>query len=147
MSNEESGKESGEGSGEDDKEEDKSGAMSRLVQELAGQLRGVTERLEGLTRIGDSLPSLPPVLSLSSLRNLLTPGALSAAQLNALASNVAEQRRSIQTLKTDLTVFDHQLAVLERILDPLTEWSRTWADLEERLTGRRQAGDRPAGGT
>jgi hypothetical protein len=129
-----------------DEEEDRSGPMPRLVQEFVAQLRGVTERLEGLTRIGESLPSLPSALSLSNLRNLLTPGALFAAQLNALVTNVAEQRRSIQTLKTDLTVFDQQLAVLERILDPLTEWSKTWADLEERLAGRRKAGDGPAGG-
>ncbi|HUK68273.1 MAG TPA: hypothetical protein VLW50_05890 [Streptosporangiaceae bacterium] len=129
-----------------DAEEDKSGAIPRLIQEFIAQVRGITERLDGLTRVGESLPSLPPALSLSSLRNLLAPGALSAAQLNALAANITEQRRSIQTLKTDLTVFDQQLAILQRILDPLTEWSRTWADLEGRLTGRRQAADGPADG-
>ena len=129
-------------------QEDTSGPIPRLMQEFVTQLRGITDRLESLTRIGDSLPSLPPPLSLplSSLRNLPTPGVLSAAQLNGLTTNIAAQRQSIQTLKTDLTVFDQQLAILQRILDPLTEWSRTWADLEGRLTGRRQAADGPADG-
>lgn len=130
-----------------DEEEDKSGAIPRLMEKLLAQVRGITERLEGLTRVGESLPSLPAALSLSRLRNLLTPGALSAAQLNALVTNITEQRRSIRTLKKDLKVFDQQLAALERILGPLVEWSRTWADLEERVTGHRQAGDRPAHGS
>jgi len=35
-------------------------------------------------------------------------------------------------------------AVLEQILGPLTEWSKTWADLEERLLrmGRRPEAER-----
>ena len=132
-----------------DEEEDRSGGIPGLMHEFVAQLRGVTERLEGLTRVGESLPSLPPALSqsLSSLRNLPTPGVLSAAQLNALATNVDAQRRSIQTLKTDLEAFDRQLAVLARLLGPLVEWSRTWAELEERLTGRWRAGEGRADGS
>ncbi|MBV9093589.1 MAG: hypothetical protein JO132_06895 [Streptosporangiaceae bacterium] len=61
------------------------------------------------------------------------PGALSAAQLAAISSSVAAQRRSIEALKTQLSSFDEQLAVLEQILSPLTEWSRTWAEVEQRL--------------
>ena len=122
-----------------DEEQDNSGGIPRLMLEFIGQLRSVTERLEGLPRVG---ASLPPALSqtLSSLRNLPTPGVVSAAQLDALATNVSAQRRSIQTLKADLEAFDWQLAALERLLGPLVEWSRTWADIEERLTGRRHAG-------
>ncbi len=36
-------------------------------------------------------------------------------------------------LKAQLSSYDEQLAVLEQILGPLAEWSRTWADLEQRL--------------
>jgi hypothetical protein len=119
---------------------DTSAGIPRLMQEFVAQILAVTERLEGVTTVGESLPSLPSALSqsLSSLRNLPTPGVLSAAQLNAVATNVAAQRHSIQTLKNDLEAFDRQLAALERLLGPLVEWSKTWADLEERLTGRRQ---------
>jgi len=39
--------------------------------------------------------------------------------------------------------FDEQLAVLEQILGPLAEWSRTWAELEQQLLsmGRRPTDD------
>lgn len=62
---------------------------------------------------------------------------LSAAQLNDLATNIAAQRRRIQTLRADLKAFDQQLAVLEHL-----------ANLGERLTGHRPAGEgRAADGT
>lgn len=130
-------------------EDDRSGGIPRLMQEFVAQLRGVTERLEGLTRVGESLPSLPAALSPSALRNLPMPGALSAAQLNSIATSVAAQRRSIEALKTQLTAFEQQLTVLEQILGPLVEWSRTWAELEERLTRarHRQAGEGQPGDT
>ena len=63
-----------------------------------------------------ALPMLPP------------PGALSAAQLSAMTSAVAAQRGSIEGLVAQLRAFDEQLEVLERILGPLAEWSRTWAE-------------------
>jgi hypothetical protein len=34
-------------------------------------------------------------------------------------------------MSAQLEAFDQQLAVFERILDPLVEWSGTWARLEE----------------
>jgi hypothetical protein len=34
-------------------------------------------------------------------------------------------------MRAQLDAFDQQLAVLERILDPLVEWSSSWARLEE----------------
>ncbi len=34
-------------------------------------------------------------------------------------------------MTAQLQAFDEQLAVFERILDPLVEWSTTWARLEE----------------
>jgi hypothetical protein len=32
-----------------------------------------------------------------------------------------------------LSSFDEQLKALEQILGPLAEWSRTWAEFEQRL--------------
>jgi hypothetical protein len=118
-------------------EESTPSRVPALVQDLIGQLRGITERLEGLAEAGAHIPLSPSGLSLSSLRNLPLPGALSAAQLTSIASSVAAQRRSIQALQAQLTAFDEQLAVLERILGPLAEWSNTWAELEERLLALR----------
>lgn len=69
----------------------------------------------------------------------LLPGALSAAQLGSIAGSVAAQRRSIEALKAQLSAFDEQLAVLEQILAPLADWSRTWAELEQRLLMTRRA--------
>ena len=119
-----------------DDQERASGEVPVLMREFIAQLRGVTERLAGLARLGESLPTLPGMPSLPGLPGLLAwpaPGALSAAQLASVAGSVTAQRRSIEALKTQLTAFDEQLVVLEQILEPLVEWSRTWADLEGRL--------------
>ena len=101
------------------------GMMSGLVQDFIAQLRAVTEGLEDLAGFGERRLPAPGGFPL--------PGALSAAQLASIASSVGAQRRSIEALKAQLSSFDEQLAVLEQILSPLTEWSRTWAELEQRL--------------
>lgn len=107
-----------------------SGVVPRLVQEFTAQLGAITGRLEDLAGLGGN-PRAPGALPL--------PGALSAAQMTSIADSIAAQRRSIAALKAQLSSFDEQLAVLEQILGPLAEWSRTWAELEQRLLnlGRR----------
>ena len=119
-----------------DDEQSASGMVSGLVQDFIAQLRAVTEGLEGLAGSGARHPLAPGTFPL--------PGALSAAQLTAISGSVAAQRRSIEALKAQLSSFDEQLAVLEQILSPLTEWSRTWVDLEERLL---KMSRRPAAGS
>jgi hypothetical protein len=59
-----------------------------------------------------------------------------------VAQTVTAQRQSIAAMRAQLDAFDQQMAVFERILDPLVEWSATWARLEEAV------GDfvRPGGG-
>jgi len=99
--------------------------VSGLVQDFIAQLRAVTGGLQDLAGFSERRPLAPGAFPL--------PGALSAAQLAAISSSVAAQRRSIEALKTQLSSFDEQLAVLEQILSPLTEWSRTWAEVEQRL--------------
>jgi len=108
-----------------DDEQSTSGMASGLVQEFIAQLRAVTEGLEDLAGFGMRRTLAPGTFPL--------PGALSAAQLTAISGSLAAQRRSIEALKAQLSSFDEQLAVLEQILSPLTEWSRTWAEMEERL--------------
>lgn len=114
-----------------DEEQGPSGALPRLVQEFTGQLREATERLQGLAGLGGRLPPTAGAFPL--------PGALSAAEMTSIADSIAAQRRSIQALKAQLSSFDEQLAALEQILGPLAEWSRTWAEFEQRLLnlGRR----------
>ena len=109
--------------------------VSGLVQEFIAQLRGITEGLEGLTGFGERLSPAPGVLPL--------PGALSASQLTSITDSIALQRRSIEVLRGQLSLFDEQLAVLERMLAPLAEWSSTWAELEARLLNVRRG---PEGG-
>ena len=96
-----------------------------LVQDFITQLRAVTEGMQDLAGIGQRRGLAPGAFPL--------PGALSATQLAAISASVAAQRRSIEALKAQLASFDDQLAVLEQILSPLTEWSRTWAEVEQRL--------------
>ncbi len=122
-----------------DEQESAPGGVSGLMQDFVAQLRGVTERLEDLTGLGQTLSSAASsaassakvMPSLPALRTWPTPGTFSAAQLSSIASGVAAQRRSIEALKTQLTAFDEQLALLERMLEPLAEWSKTWAGLED----------------
>ncbi len=117
-----------------DDEQNTSGVVPGSVQEFIGQLRATTERLEDLGRFG-GLPSAPGALAL--------PGAFSAAQMTSITDSIAAQRRSIEALKAQLSSFDEQLAVLEQLLGPLAEWSRTCADLEQRLLNM---GPRPEAG-
>lgn len=105
-----------------DDEQGTSGEASGLAQELIALLRGIAD---GLTKFTQHLPSAPGVLPL--------PGTISAAQLKSISDSIGAQRRSIEALKSQLSAFDEQLAVLEQLLDPLAQWSRKWAELEERL--------------
>ena len=106
-------------------EKSTSGVVPRLVQEFIGQLRASTERLEGLVGSSGVHPPAPGAFPL--------PGGLSAAQMTSVADSITAQRRSISALQAQLSAFDEQLGMLEQLLGPLTEWSKTWADLEERL--------------
>jgi hypothetical protein len=124
-----------------DDQENSPGGIPGLTQEVIAQLRGLNDRLEGLTGLGVSFPSLPALSSLPGLRNLPVPGALTAAQIKSIATAVTAQRRSIEALKTQLTAFDEQLAVLERILGPLADWSAKWAQVEDRLMNLRHGTD------
>ncbi|MGY1591491.1 hypothetical protein ACI79D_05885 [Geodermatophilus sp. SYSU D00708] len=113
--------------------------VSRSVEEFVSQLRAFTDRARGLAAgaVPFSLPRLPS-----------PPGALSAAQLQAIDKAVRGQRQQIQAMTAQLQAFDEQLAVFERILDPLVEWSATWARLEESvadLVRRQPPEDRSAG--
>jgi hypothetical protein len=74
------------------------------------------------------LPGQPASPGASAL-----PGALSAAQLKSITDSIAAQRRSIKTLQAQLSAFDEQLAALENFLGPLAQWSRSWAEVEQRF--------------
>jgi hypothetical protein len=109
-----------------DDEQSPAGMVPGLVQEFIAQFRGIAQELEG--RVAGLGEHLPPALGALPL-----PGALSAAQLRTVADSIAAQRRSISALQAQLSAFDEELAVLERILGPLATWSGTWAALEKRL--------------
>jgi hypothetical protein len=100
-----------------------SGLVARSIDEFVNQLRGFTDRARSLAG------AVPSKLALPSLPS--PPGALSAAQLRAIAQTVSAQRTSIAAMQAQLEAFDQQMAVFERILDPLVDWSATWARLEE----------------
>jgi hypothetical protein len=100
-----------------------SGLVSRSIDEFVHQLRSFTDRARSLAG------AVPTRLSLPSLPS--PPGAMSAAQLRAIAQTVSAQRTSIAAMQAQLEAFDQQMAVFERILDPLVDWSATWARLEE----------------
>lgn len=120
-----------------------SGLVGRSIEEFVHQLRSFTDRARDLAGSavpsGFSLPALPS-----------PPGAMSAQQLKAIAQMVKGQRAQTEALMANLEAYDQQLAVFERILEPLVEWSSTWARLEEGVSSlvRRDGGaegrERPA---
>jgi len=119
-----------------DREDDAtSGGIPRPVRDLIAQLRGVAEGLAGLTGIAGSLPGVP------GLPSLPRPAALSVAQLRAVTSTIAAQRRSIEAMQAQLRAFDEQLGLMEKIIEPLTEWTATLAALEETVMGSRPRPD------
>lgn len=97
--------------------------VGRSIDEFVGQLRGFTDRARSLAG------SVPGRLHLPALPS--PPGAMSAAQVGAVAQMVKAQRDSIAAMRSQLDAFDQQLAVLDKVLDPLVEWSSSWARLEE----------------
>jgi len=110
------------------------GGFPGLIQPWTARLRQITEELAGMTGLSESLFAQPVPL----LRDLPLPGAISAAQLNAISSALAAQRSSIAALQAQLTAFDEQLAALEGILGPLAEWSKTWAEFEALVMNARR---------
>jgi hypothetical protein len=108
------------------------GLVGRSIDEFVNQLRGFTDRARSLAGAAPSALSLPTLPS--------PPGAMSAAQLRAIAHAVTAQRQQIAAMAAQLEAFDEQLAVFERILEPLVEWSSTWARLEQAVSslGRRE---------
>jgi hypothetical protein len=100
-----------------------SGPVGRSIDEFVAQLRGFTERARSLAGAAPSALSLPKLPS--------PPGAMSAAQVAAVARTVSAQRKQIAAMAAQLEAFSEQLAIFERILEPLVSWSGTWARLEE----------------
>jgi hypothetical protein len=109
--------------------------VARSVDEFVNQLRGFTDKARSLAG------AVPGRLSLPALPS--PPGAMSAAQLRAVATTVSAQRQSIAAMASQLEAFDQQLAVIEKVLSPVVEWSATWARLEEAVGDfvRRDASD------
>jgi len=97
--------------------------VGRSIEEFVNQLRGFSERARSIAGAVPSRLHLPALPS--------PPGAMSAAQVSAIAQTVRAQRESISAIRAQLDAFDQQLGVFERILDPLVEWSASWAQLEK----------------
>lgn len=102
-----------------------SGLVARSIDEFVSQLRGFTDKARSIAG------AVPARLSLPALPS--PPGAMSAAQLRAVATTVSAQRQSIAAMASQLEAFDQQLAVIEKVLAPLVEWSASWARLEEAI--------------
>jgi hypothetical protein len=97
--------------------------VGRSIDEFVSQLRGFSDRARSIAG------NVPSKLHLPALPS--PPGAMSAAQLRTIQQTVSAQRQSIAAMRAQLDAFDGQLAVFERLIDPLVEWSSTWAQLEK----------------
>ncbi len=117
-------------------DEPTAGGTPGSVNDLIGALLGMTEKLTGLSGLAAMVPgmtSLPALPALPTMPSIPRPGALTAAQLAAMSGAIASQRRSIEAMQAQLAAFDQQLAVMEQVLEPLIQWSTTWADLEKKV--------------
>ncbi len=110
--------------------------VGRSIEEFASQLKAFADRARS---VAGAVPGRLPLPALPS-----PPGALSAAQLRAVAQTVHAQRQSIAAMRAQLDAFDEQLGVVERVLDPLVEWSATWSRLEEAVGDLVRPDDRRA---
>jgi hypothetical protein len=127
------------GSGPHDREPTPGSLVGRSVEEFVNQLRTFGDRARTLAgSVPGRLPGLPALPS--------PPGALSAAQLRSIQAAVKAQRLQLDAMRAQLAAFDQQLGVFERVLDPLVEWSSTWASLEEAV-GDLVRREPPASGT
>jgi hypothetical protein len=108
--------------------------LSSVVSGLRGVADNVVRAAGAVNPLGE-LPVLPEVAT--------HPGAMSAAQLGAIRSALQAQRDAVHAMQSQLTAFDEQLQVLQRLLVPLAEWSATWARLEERVVPRAAPEEEP----
>jgi hypothetical protein len=107
------------------------------------QLRGMADQFGNLGKLADAIPLTSALKSMPGLGQLPPmPGAVTAAQIAAIATAVSAQRQSIQAMQAQLSAFDAQLGVLESILGPLSQWGSAWADVERRFTPG-SSSDRP----
>jgi hypothetical protein len=99
----------------------------RTPADLAGQLRAAADQImAGWTKAaGSAARGTAPVPGLPTM-----PATMSVRQMEALLEDLAARRAQVQALKTQLEAFDDQLGSLEANLQPLLEWTRTWANVE-----------------
>jgi hypothetical protein len=84
---------------------------------------------------GAGWPAVPGMPDLSALLGpLVPPATLSARQLQAVLDDLAARRAQVQALRTQLGLFDEQLAALETSLGPVLEWTKAWAGMEQTMT-------------
>jgi hypothetical protein len=108
----------------DESDQPSTNPISGVVSGLRGVAENVVRAAGAVNPLGE-MPALPEVAT--------HPGAMSAAQLGAVRSALQAQRDAVHAMQSQLTAFDEQLQVLQRLLVPLAEWSATWARLEERV--------------
>ena len=109
----------------DDQRDMTTDLLARLYGAL-DQLNAAAAQVPGVAQAAAHLPKLP---------SIPTPGRITAAQVSAIAGALRAQRSTIASLRTSLDAFEQQLEVLERLLEPLESLSRSWAELERKITG------------
>jgi len=124
-------------------------AAARSPTDLAQQMREAADRLmTGWTRtVGSVSGAVAPGLSAMPHFPAL-PATVSAQQVQKLLDDLSARRLQVQTLRDQLTTFDEQLGMLEASLQPVAEWTRTWAAAEKSVSDfwRAPGGTRPGSG-
>ena len=98
-------------------------ALSDAVRSASGSAIGA---------VGGPVPAAASDV-LSSLRNVVEQAPPPTAALELLLEEVRAKRALVQAMQVQLSSFDSQLEVLERSLQPLHEWGKTWSRLQTAL--------------
>ena len=111
-------------------------AVARSPADVAQQLRDAADRLMagwaaaagGMTGTSKR-PAAPALPRLPAL-----PATMTGEQVQKVLDDLTTRRAQVQALRDSLTTFDEQLALLESNLQPVVEWTRTWAALEKSVS-------------
>jgi hypothetical protein len=103
---------------------------SNQPQDLLNQLWTTMERL------GAAAGQMPAMTGqMLRMPTVPMPGGLAAGQISAIAGAIRAQRSGIATMRANLDAYEQQLAVMEQLMEPLEEMTKSWAQAEKRITG------------
>ncbi len=119
---------------DDDKNAGPAGAARAAGQDLLNHVRALADTVRSAgSAITSPLPLRQVEDVLGSLRDLVDSAPAPAAALEVLVAEVTAKRALIGAMQEQLVAFDTELALLERALSPVHEWSKQWTKVQDAM--------------